>query len=216
MSANDHRNPLERMKANPDEPIAFIPVAPIRDEKKDERIAKRKAKRQAYDKSHPYKKIAIPTYLHEEVSSLKARFREIAEKRNSTETLVAMGLIEFSLRCIRNGTLKLEGRADPTRSKMAIELVSGEGWPGDGEEKETHARPKRRGVKPRRVGWRWSSELDSQIESLAKDHAVASGELTIFLLRYALKEMDNKSAHIKTHPLQMKQGITLETVSWPH
>ncbi len=204
---NERRNPLERMKANPDSPIAFIPVAPVRDEAKEERIAKRKAKRYAYDKSHPYKKIAVPSHLHEEVSRLKARFKKIADERNSTETLVATGFMEFSLKLIRSGLLKVEGHTDPTRSKMAIELVSGEGWP---EESHVEIKPRRKGIKPRRVGWRWNNEINRQIEALAKDNAVAVGELTIFLLKYALQMLDDKSAHIKTETVHVKQGVSLE------
>ena len=97
---DERRNALDRMRANPQEPFAFIPVAPLRDEKKEEAAAKRKAKRQAYDKKYPLTFFAVPSDLYVTAKNIKTYMRALAHEKMSTEASVALGFVQWSLKKI--------------------------------------------------------------------------------------------------------------------
>ena len=210
---DERRNALDRMRANPQEPFAFIPVAPLRDEKKEEAAAKRKAKRQAYDKKYPLTFFAVPSDLYETAKNIKTYMRALAHEKMSTEASVALGFVQWSLKKVRGGEFRLEGRPDAARRKMAVTLVDNDGstWPQAQEEPPAY--PRTRKPKPQRIGWRWPADVKAQIKAIAND-SMSEGEVAIRLLEYAMKRAKSGDAIIKTAPMDMRQSVSLED-QWP-
>ncbi len=209
MTEDPRRNAiLNRMRESPGDPLAFIPVAPLRNEAKEQRNAKRKAKRQAYDKAYPITSFFIPEHLHETARVVKKAMRRIAFENLSTEAMVSLAFVKWSLGKVRSGELVLEGRADASRRKMAVVLMDADmtSWPKPQEFPE-YQRTKKE--KPMRMGWRWPAEIKTQLNGLATD-AMPVGEVTVLLLDYALKACRSGNALIATQSMDFRQGTILK------
>jgi hypothetical protein len=213
MANDQRRNALDRMRASPQEPLAFIPIAPLRDEKKEEAAAKRKAKRQAYDRANPLKNFAVPSDLHETAKNIKAYMSTLAHENMSTEASVSLGFVQWSLKKVRSGEFRLEGRPDAARRKMAVTLVDNDGstWPQAQTDSSSYSRARK--PKPQRIGWRWPADVKAQIEAIAND-SMSEGEVAIRLLEYAMQKTKSGGATIKTSPMDVRQSVSLDD-KWP-
>jgi post-segregation antitoxin (ccd killing protein) len=210
MANDQRRNALDRMRASPQEPLAFIPVAPLRDEKKEKAAAKRKA----YDKKYPLTFFAVPSDLYETAKNIKAYMSALAHENMSTEASVSLGFVQWSLRKVRSGEFRLEGRPDAARRKMAVTLVDNDGssWPQAQADLPSYSRTRK--PKPQRIGWRWPADVKAQIKAIAND-SMPEGDVAIRLLEYAMNKVKNGGATIKISPMDVRQVVSLDD-KWPH
>jgi hypothetical protein len=215
-ATNDlRRNPLDALRSNasdPQAPLAYIPVASLRDEKKEEALAKRRAKRRAYDKKNPLAFYYVPTDLQEKMETVLAHMQKVADQYSSTQTLVAIGFANYTLEEIRSGRHRLEPRPNPKRRKMGISLIavntSKIEWPKQEEDAAAPHRLKRKDKRVNVIGWRFPGDMRAEIKTLA-NQTMTIGEVVVLLLDYASKMLKAGLVEVNPQTIDMRQGISL-------
>jgi len=182
------RNALDRLRRHAQDPLSTIPIA-----------QRRKRANRSWDQAHRGISYFIPTSLNEQAKDLRAAILALAQNHITNTTNIATALIAFSLTHMRQGKLVIEPRPDANRRKMALI------WEEVKERPQKIPQPIKRVVKDKTkdmyLNYRWGSDVDTQIKSLAGD-AISPGEVVVFLLNYAL-------AAYKRGRLMLKEGAVV-------
>jgi len=188
------RNALDRLRQNPQQPINTIPLA--KEHRRDNR---------AWDRKHRGKSYFIPTHLNEQAKDIRAFILALSQKHMTNTSSVATALISFSLAHVRQGKLKIEGRPDTNRRKMALTWEEAEdGWP---QEISQPAKRIVKGAKDTYLNYRWGRDIDTQIKALA-GVAISVGEVVVFLLNYALGAHKKGRLMLKEETVVVSQKVS--------
>jgi len=150
-----------------------------------------RAKRdRTWEKGNPANSYRIPADLRVTAKDISASLVSIASEYLTTISSVAAALMSFSLSHLRSGKLEIEGRPKADRRTMTLDWTElDKGWP---REIKPHKRKSKDSVLVKEnhvfLGYRWGTDMDRQINAIAKQTGVPSGEVVVFLLSYAIKK----------------------------
>jgi hypothetical protein len=166
------RNALDRLRNNPQNPIAFIPLA-----------QGRKRSNRTWDQVHHGISYFIPAPLNEQAKEIRTAILALAQNHITNTSSIATALISFSLTHVRQGKLVVEPHPNANSRKLALI------WEEVNERPQKIPQPIKRVAKDKTkdmfLNYRWGRDVDTQIKSLAGD-AISPGEVVVFLLNYAL------------------------------
>jgi len=194
--SNKRQDPFARLRTNPQEPIDLIP-----------RAKPRPKKARTWEKRNPSRSYYIPENLHEKAKDVRAKILGLAQMHMATTSNVASALLGYSLAQVRQGKLEVEALPDINRRKMALT------WEESDDDQSQDIQPikkanKGKSKKALYLNYRWSKDLDKQIHALAD--SISIGELTLFLLNYALEAYENGRLKLKERPITMGQKVSSE------
>jgi hypothetical protein len=144
-----------------------------------------KERKREWEKHHkPRHYRGVPAEVREGV-------KEVAEELGVPVDEVARAFIEYSLMCVRRGSLTLSGMPSQRRVRMTLYPFTGAGWAENGWSPQPPSRTKKQsGKQP--VLWREAAyyripdELHEQVKRMAGD-VYPVGELVAVLLKHGLE-----------------------------
>lgn len=163
--------------------------------------AKRSRRWETTNKAVLYR--GVPTELRDGV-------RAVAEGLNVVVDDVARAFLEFSIECVRNGTLRLDAYPSvrPKAPRMTLFPFHGAGWAVNGwTPTPVSASPKRQkkalDEKPWRsvVAYRLPQELHQRVKDIAGDH-LPVGEVASVMLRHGLENFYRGVLTLRPQPKQ--------------
>jgi predicted DNA-binding protein len=186
-SAAERRNPL----TPPDESLVSVwheVITQIADPERLEEKEPKKRKREWEKNNKPKHYRGVPVEVREQVKA-------IAKELGVTADEVARSFIEYSLTCLKRGTLMLSGTPSQRRARMTL-YASGAGWAENGWTPQPP--PKRSGRKKDEVVALWREiahyrlpdELHEQIKQVA-GMAYPIGEVAAVLLKHGIESYKN-------------------------
>jgi len=206
-------NPLDRFaeqKITPDiTPGGVLSLIPSAREMKraaetDERLARRKASRAAFDKKFPCTSYFVPAHLREDAVEIKRVIVALAYEKRTTVASLASAMITWSLDRVRKGLLGINGTPQSDRRKLAVVMVDAEsGWNAAPVEiPEYVKKPKNKRMV---LTYRLDQAVVQQIKSIAKNGALPEGEVLIRLLQRAIEAYQKGEGVIKTQAVEVRQ-----------
>ena len=188
------RNAFDRLRQDPQQPLSTIPRA--QDKKRDNR---------AWDRKHRGNSYFIPAHLHVQAKDMRAAVLALSQKHMTNTSSVASALMKYSLEHVRLGRLNFGARPDGERTKMTLI------WEDlkDSRPQEI-PQPKKLMAKSEKelyINYRWGRDVDMQIKALAGT-SIASGEVVVFLLHYALAAYRNGTMRLKEETVVVSQKVT--------
>jgi hypothetical protein len=217
-------NPLDRFAENNSVPVpspggalSLIPSARQvkRDALTEERIARRKASRAAFDRKNPSTSYFIPSHLRELAREIKRDIASLAHQKRTTVASLASALLSWSLNRVRKGSLVIDGYPQSDRRKLSVVMVdAGSKWEAGTVEIPEY---KKETKKKRMVlTYRLDANITQQIKAVA-DGALPEGEVLIRLLQNAIDAYRKGEGVIKTQALEVRQVaqfVDRRTDSW--
>jgi hypothetical protein len=218
-------NPLDRVLTNdasvpvpsPGGTLSLIPSARQvkRDAMTEERIARRKASRAAFDRKFPSTSYFIPAHLRELAREIKRDIASLAHQKRTTVASLASAMISWSLNRVRKGSLVIDGYPQSDRRKLSVVMVdTGTKW--DAGPVEIPEYKKETKKKRMVLTYRLDANITQQIKAVAGG-ALPEGEVLVRLLQHAIDAYRKGEGMIKTQALEVRQiaqFVDRRTDSW--
>lgn len=193
------RNPLAAPPSDEQSSMWRQVLSQIGDPERVEAAMQKKAaeRKREWEKSHK------PKHYRGVPADIRQQVKEIADSLNVPADEVARAFIEYSLTCLKRGTLVLSGMPSQRRMRMTL-YASGAGWAENGWKPEP---PQKRSVKKKDDAALWREiahyripdELHEQIKQAADD-VYPIGEVAAVLLKNGIESYRNGSLVFMPQP----------------
>jgi len=159
-------------------------LSQIADPDRLEETQPRKRKRE-WEKSHK------PKHYRGVPAEVRQKVKEVAEALGVPVDEVARAFLEYGLRCVERGTLRIEGRPSLRRVRMTLYPFNGAGWAENGWTPQPPRRSGRKknettGIWKEMAHYRLPDELHEQVKRLAGE-VYPLGELVAVLLKHGVE-----------------------------
>jgi hypothetical protein len=159
--------------------------------------------KKAAERKREWEKSHKPKHYRGVPADIRQQVKEIAESLNVPADEVARAFIEYSLTCLKRGTLVLSGMPSQRRMRMTL-YASGAGWAENGWKPEP---PQKRSVQKKDDAALWREiahyripdELHEQIKQAADD-VYPIGEVAAVLLKNGIESYRNGSLVFMPQP----------------
>lgn len=182
-----------QLKKEAQEPIALIPLAQ----------GTRRANRD-WDRAHPVIAYRISAELHDHAREIRSAILGLAHQHMTSISNVGSALAGYSLAHVRQGKLVIFPRPNASRRKMTLFWEEANDWP---KEIPIGTRTSGKKTKDLFLGFRWERDVDQQIKALA-GREISSGEVVVFLLKYALDAYRSGRLRLKEEAVVVSQKVT--------
>ncbi len=172
-----------------DENGNYLPVETLSILQTPKQAKESRARRERkWERNNRAKTYRVPAALNLKAKDIQASLVSIASEYLTTTSSMAAAFMDYALTHLRAGKFQIDAQPKPERRTLTIEWkeIEESGWP-----REIKAcRPKKANALMREerifFGYRWSEDLNRQVQAIIKQTGISGGEVVAYLLSYSI------------------------------